>query len=166
MKLFDILGKQKTVLVFYRGSWCPFCNVQLAALAMVEEEVSNAGYQIVAISPDDYENLQSMMDKNEIKYSLYSDPKGNLIQKMGLAFKLSEERIESLGKRTLGEVPELLPVPTLMIVNTEAEILFIIKKLKVKMTKLFVNQIETFFRRTNYVMLQSEAILNVYCYSC
>jgi hypothetical protein len=64
------------------------------------------------------------MDKNEIKYSLYSDPKGNLIQKMGLAFKLSEEKIESLGKRTLGEVPELLPVPTLMIVNTEAEILF------------------------------------------
>jgi hypothetical protein len=43
---------------------------------------------------------------------------------MGLAFKLSEERIESLGKRTLGEVTELLPVPTLMIIDTEAEILF------------------------------------------
>ena len=45
--------KQKpTVLVFYRGGWCPYCNTQLAGLQQVEGEFAKLGYQIIAISPE------------------------------------------------------------------------------------------------------------------
>lgn len=50
----DILSKP-TVLVFYRGSWCPYCNVPLSELAKIEADVLKLGYQIVAISPDDFQ---------------------------------------------------------------------------------------------------------------
>ena len=47
------IAKKKTVLVFYRGGWCPFCNMQLASLAEAESEILKLGYQIIAVSPDD-----------------------------------------------------------------------------------------------------------------
>ena len=46
-----------TVLVFYRGSWCPFCNRQLAALGELEPKLLALGYQILAVSPDTVEGL-------------------------------------------------------------------------------------------------------------
>ncbi|AWV98263.1 hypothetical protein DJ013_08810 [Arcticibacterium luteifluviistationis] len=96
----------------------------LAALAIKEEEIIKAGYQIIAVSPDSYENLQPMMEKNEIKYQLFSDAEGSLTKQAGLAYNLSPERIEKLGSRTLGKAPEILPVPSVLVVNAEAEILF------------------------------------------
>lgn len=124
VELYDIIKKGKTILVFYRGSWCPFCNRQLAALAIKEEEIIKAGYQIIAISPDSYENLQPMVEKNELKYQLFSDNDGSLTKQAGLAYNLSPERIEKLGSRTLGKSPEILPVPTVLVVNAEGEIEF------------------------------------------
>jgi peroxiredoxin len=122
--LFSVLKEKPTVLVFYRGGWCPYCNAQLSALAASEDKILKLGYQIVAISPEDYQNLQPTMTNDKIKYQVYSDPKGNLIQKAGLAFKTPAPAKAYIASKTKGEISEVLPVPTVMIVNTKGEILF------------------------------------------
>ena len=49
IKLHKVLDKKRTVLVFYRGGWCPFCNVQLAELQDAMAELEELGYQIVSL---------------------------------------------------------------------------------------------------------------------
>lgn len=124
VELYSILKKKPTVLVFYRGGWCPYCNAQLSGLAKAEQEILKLGYQIVAISPEDYKNLQPTINKDSIHYQVYSDPGGNLIQKTGLAYKTRDVSKFFISPRTKGDVSDLLPVPTVMVVNTKGEILF------------------------------------------
>lgn len=124
VNLSSVINDKRTVLVFYRGSWCPFCNRHLEALAKSQEEIIKLGYQIVAISPDDYQNLKPMFKTDTLNYKLYSDPDGKLIQQIGLAFKASDKTKSYISSKTIGKTTEILPVPTLMIINGKSEILF------------------------------------------
>lgn len=114
VELHSLLKQKPTVLVFYRGGWCPFCNIQLSGLAMVEKQVLDLGYQIIAVSPDDYKKLQSTSEKGDVKYQLLSDAKGELIQKIGIGFQSSSKLNSS----------NILPVPTVMVVDKEGTIVF------------------------------------------
>lgn len=124
VNLFSVLEAKPTIIVFYRGGWCPYCNAQLSALGEVETEILKLGYQIVAISPDDFVNIQNTLSENKFKYQLFSDPNGNLIQKVGIAFTADDKTQTYIAKKTKGEVTDILPVPTVMIVNQKGEILF------------------------------------------
>lgn len=115
ISLYDVLKQKPTVLVFFRGGWCPYCNAQLAGFVKAENDILKAGYQIVAITPDDYKNIKTMADKNEIKYKLFSNPNAEFLQKVGIAFNAA---------KSSNEAPRILPVPTVMIVNTQNQILF------------------------------------------
>ena len=79
INLNDQIKKMNTVLVFYRGGWCPYCNRQLSALADVETDIIELGYQIIAVSPDDYQNLKPTIQKDRVEYKVYSDPKGDFM---------------------------------------------------------------------------------------
>ncbi|MDW7694433.1 peroxiredoxin-like family protein [Flammeovirgaceae bacterium SG7u.111] len=116
-KFYDVIKEKPTVLVFYRGGWCPYCNMQLSALAIAEEEILELGYQIVAVSPDSFENIEPTVEKDKVKYSIYSDAGGKFSQEAGIAFKLSPEKARQ--KKT-----ETLPVPTVFVTDTKGQILF------------------------------------------
>jgi len=125
VQLKAVLEEKPTVLVFYRGGWCPYCNVQLSGLVDIEEEVLELGYQIVAISPDDFKNLQATIENNNTKYKLLSDPNGEFIQQIGIAFKTSsslKEYITDKGQK--GETSSVMPAPTVMIVDKKGVIKF------------------------------------------
>ena len=125
IQLKTILEENPTVLVFYRGGWCPYCNVQLSGLVEIEEDVLALGYQIVAISPDDFKNLQTTTEKNNAKYKLLSDPNGKFIQEIGIAFKTStmlKGYITTKGQK--GETSAVMPVPTIIIVDKKGVIQF------------------------------------------
>ena len=125
VQLRTILVEKPTVLVFYRGGWCPYCNVQLSGLVEIEEDILELGYQILAISPDDYKNLQSTIENNSTKYKLLSDPNGEFIQEIGIAFKTSSSLKEYIiGKGQKGETSSVMPVPTVMIVDKKGVIKF------------------------------------------
>ncbi|NIA01082.1 redoxin domain-containing protein, partial [Massilia sp. CCM 8734] len=87
VSLSDVVSKKKTVLVFYRGGWCPYCNLHLSALAEAEKQILDLGYQIVAISPDSPENLRSTAEIDKVQYMLLSDANGVLIKEFGIAFE-------------------------------------------------------------------------------
>ncbi|MDU8885165.1 peroxiredoxin-like family protein [Yeosuana sp. MJ-SS3] len=123
--LLNKLIKQKpTVLIFYRGGWCPYCNQQLASLAEAESQIIDLGYQIIAISPDDYSVLKPSIDDNKVTYLLFSDAGAKLIQEVGIGFKTPGMAKMYIKKKTKIDATEVLPVPTVMVVNTSGEILF------------------------------------------
>ena len=91
----------------------------------IEKDILRLGYQIVAISPDDFKNLQSTIENNNAKYKLLSDPNGEFIQKIGIAFKTSSSLKEYIiGKGQKGKTSTVMPAPTVMIVDKKGVIKF------------------------------------------
>jgi peroxiredoxin len=124
IKLSSLFAKSKTIFIFYRGSWCPYCNRHLAEISQIEKDLIGLGYQIVAVSPDAPENLKRSIDKSSLSYTLLSDQNGDLIKAAGLAFK-APERYEKQLTENQGKGSELiLPVPSLFILDENGEILF------------------------------------------
>lgn len=118
-----LLGK-KTILVFYRGGWCPYCNVQLSALSEAESELLLLGYQLVAVSPDAPKQLQNTTEKEKLKYTLLSDSKGELSKAVGIAFQSPENYLPIITKGSDGVNQSFLPVPTVLIIDTDGSIKF------------------------------------------
>ena len=124
VKITDLLKSKKTVLVFYRGGWCPYCNMHLAALADAEKQILDLGYQIIAISPDTPENLKITAEKDKVKYTLLSDSKGDLIKAVGIAFEAPENYKSIINVHSNGVNTSLLPVPSVFVVDADSDILF------------------------------------------
>lgn len=124
VSLASVLNKKRTVLVFYRGGWCPYCNLHLAALGEAEKELLDLGCQIVAISPDAPKNLKVTEEKDKLNYLLLSDSKGVLAKAMGIAFQAPENYKPILIKGSEGINTNFLPVPSVFIVNLNSEIEF------------------------------------------
>jgi len=123
-QLASLFKNKKTVLVFYRGGWCPYCNLHLSALAEAEKQILALGYQIIAISPDAPENLQITAEKDKVKYTLLSDSKGDLIKAVGIFFEAPENYKETINVHSNGLNTSFLPVPSVFVVNTDSDILF------------------------------------------
>ena len=124
VKLLTILTERPAVLIFYRGSWCPYCNTHLAELQGIEDKILELGYQIIAISPDSPDNIQGSIDKHNLKYKLLSDDDVNVAKHFGIAFTVPESSKGRLAKASDGINSGMLPVPSVFVLNKEGEILF------------------------------------------
>ena len=78
------LEEGPVVLVFYRGDWCAYCNGQLASYARHSEEFWRRGAQLVGISVDPPQNNARMVGKLRLPFPLLSDPRAELITRLGL----------------------------------------------------------------------------------
>ena len=130
VNLKELVSIKPAVIVFYRGGWCPFCNLQLKELKTVEPELLKLNYQLIAISADRIEELKKSKSKHDISYSLFSDSSMEAARAFGLAFKVDDS---TLGKhktygidleKSSGEVHHVLPVPAVFIVSKDGEIKF------------------------------------------
>lgn len=126
VELSAILNGKPTILIFYRGGWCPYCNRHLGELSFYEYELNLLGYQIVAVSPDLPEKLKKSIAKNEVKYILLSDSKMALTKAFGLAFKVDDQTVKTYREsynidleRDSGETHHLLPVPAAFVVDAK-----------------------------------------------
>lgn len=130
VRLYSLLEKEPTVLVFYRGGWCPYCNLQLEQLHTIEGEVLNLGYQIIAISADRPENVEKSIEKHDLKYTLLSDSAKVAAKAFGLAFKVDERTLEAYKKFGInldaasGVDDHIIPVPAVFIVQKDGTIIF------------------------------------------
>ncbi|MDI5887552.1 peroxiredoxin-like family protein [Flavobacterium yafengii] len=124
VNLAELITKKRTVLVFYRGGWCPYCNAHLAALGEAEKQLLDLGYQIVAISPDAPKSLKVTDDKEKLNYLLLSDSTGELSKAVGIAFQAPENYKNTITKGSEGLNSSFLPVPTVFILNVNGEIEF------------------------------------------
>jgi len=130
VKLHDLLSKKPTILVFYRGGWCPFCKFHLKELAQNQEQLIKLGYQIIAISPDLPKYLKESSRKHELSYTILSDSNMDTALAFGLAFKVDDKTLAKYKTykidldKASGKSHHLLPVPAVFVVNTDAEIMF------------------------------------------
>lgn len=119
------VAEKPTVLVFYRGGWCPYCSKQLSGLQNIEHDLTMMGYQIIAISTDSPENLNKMMGKEKLSYTLLSDGDLSAAKKFGIAFKGPKSYDSFLPESSGGKnVDKLLPVPSVFILGKSGKILF------------------------------------------
>ena len=82
-----LLEKGPVILTFYRGGWCPFCNLELRALQRLLPDIEAVGASLVAISPEKPDDSLSTAEKNALTFEVLSD----VGQKVGRAFRLVYE---------------------------------------------------------------------------
>lgn len=126
----QLIAEKPTVIIFYRGGWCPYCNKHLAQLQEAHSKLADLGYQILAISPDMPEFLKESLQEKDLGYTLLSDSDMEASKAFGLAFKVDQETVERYKKNGLdlaersGHEHYLLPAPAVFLVNPDGLITF------------------------------------------
>lgn len=130
--LASVLKGKKSVVIFYRGDWCPFCNTHLADLGKIQGDLKSRGYQIVAISPDGPKELTKTLDKNKLTYQLYSDATAEAMKAFGVAYRLDDDTFNMYRskynvdlERSSGYKHHALPVPSVFLVNAKGIITYV-----------------------------------------
>ncbi|BFT73826.1 peroxiredoxin-like family protein [Paenibacillus sp. P36] len=90
INLYKELANGPVILIFYRGGWCPFCNVQLRTYQLLLPEIQKVGGQLVAVSPQSPDNSLSQMVKEQLTFHVLSDPNGHVADSYNLLFELPE----------------------------------------------------------------------------
>lgn len=124
--LYDELAQGPVVLTFYRGSWCPFCNIQLRAYQQFLPEIEKLGGRLIAVSPQSPDNSLSQKEKEELTFQVLSDPNGVVAESYNLLFELPDY-LQHTYKNKLGrDFAEfnntdrwILPVPATFIIDKE-----------------------------------------------
>lgn len=124
-----LLSKGPLVLVWYRGGWCPYCNVFLKKLQDRLPEIKKLGANLVAISPELPDNTLSTAEKDSLKFEILSDYKNEVARKYGLVFRLSNEietkyeNMFALSKHNGSNTAEL-PMPATYVIDKNGQIIF------------------------------------------
>ncbi|MEH6396645.1 peroxiredoxin-like family protein [Pseudoalteromonas sp.] len=128
--LAERFAEKTTVLIVYRGGWCPYCSKQLANVQKIEAELADLGAQIIAVSPDSPAKLaETKIDSPN--YQLLSDDSLVLSQALGLAFYLDDKTAtiyrNKLGVNFVsleGKAKVALPVPAVFVIDQKGLVHF------------------------------------------
>ena len=91
ISLESLTAKGPVIVTFYRGGWCPYCNLELAAYQQALSEIEAAGATLVAITPELPDASLSTAEKNALKYQVLSDVDATYANELNLVFSLPEE---------------------------------------------------------------------------
>ena len=91
VQLSDVLARGPVVLTWYRGGWCPYCNLQLRAFQQALPEIEALGAQLVALTPELPDNSLNTQEKNELSFEVLTDLDNAVAKQYGLVFKLIPE---------------------------------------------------------------------------
>lgn len=125
----DLLEDGPLVINFYRGGWCPYCNVELLAYQDILNDIHALGGQLVAISPELPDNSLTLIGKHSLEYEILSDIGNEISREVGLVFTVEEELhpvYKKLGVdlvATQGNENYELPVPATYVVGTNGTII-------------------------------------------
>jgi peroxiredoxin len=129
VRLRALLDKGPVVLVFYRGGWCPYCNLHLRGFQRGLEAFRELGATVVAISPQLPDNSLSTREKDELAFPVLSDVGNKVARQFGIVFELSDELVELYRKfgHALEDVngadgSRELPVPATFLLDGEGTI--------------------------------------------
>ena len=130
IELADLLKKGPIIISFYRGGWCPYCNLELKALNDYLPQFKTQSAQLVAISPQLPDETLSTAQKNDLEFDVLSDVSNKVAEQFGLLFTL-DERIQALYtqfgidfEHYYGDKSFKLPLPATYVINQEGVITY------------------------------------------
>jgi len=91
LRLSVTLAQGPVVLTFYRGAWCPYCNLELRAYQQRLPRFSDLGASVIAVSPQTPEASVSMVERNPLDFDVLSDSSSRVARAYGLAFPFPED---------------------------------------------------------------------------
>ncbi len=126
----ELLANGPLVVSFYRGVWCPYCNMELQALQAALPTFQALGAGLVAISPQTAPNSRKSVRQNALGFPILSDPHNEVAAAFGLRFKLPDYLIE-LYKGLKNDLPAFngdpswtLPMPARFVIGQDGTILY------------------------------------------
>lgn len=118
-----LIAAKPVVVVFYRGGWCPYCNLELRAYQGALSEIRAAGADLVAVSPELPDHTSSTSENNDVAFPILSDVGGQLASALGIRFELSDA-VRPFYERAGHALPDrhgdglwALPMPTTFVVE-------------------------------------------------
>ena len=126
----DLLAKGPLVVTFYRGVWCPYCNMELAAMQAALPAIAARGAHVVAISPQTRPNSRKSTRQNALTFPILSDEKGSVADAYGLRFALPDDLV-ALYKSLKNDLPAFnddpawtLPMPARFVIGMDGVIAY------------------------------------------
>ncbi|KAF7557021.1 hypothetical protein G7046_g6153 [Stylonectria norvegica] len=119
----ELLASGALLITFYRGNWCPFCNIALHGLQQHLAEFTAKGVQLVAVSPDLPDNSLTTKEKNELEFEVLSDVDNKFSKELGIIWKMPgylKPFFDSFGtdmEKRHGNVEFEVPLPTNLLVD-------------------------------------------------
>ena len=139
--LHDQLGRQVSlageleqgpvVLIFYRGEWCPYCNMMLRTYGLRAADFSARGARVVAVSPQTPDNSLTMAEKHSLEFPVLSDERGEVIGTYGLKYDVegqARELHQGVGNdlaKFNGDGGWILPAPAAFVIDREGIVRFV-----------------------------------------
>ncbi len=126
----ELLAKGPLVVSFYRGVWCPYCNLELQALQAALSQIAARGASLVAISPQTGANSRKSQRDNKLEFPILSDVKSEVANAFGIRFALPDYLTEVY--RTFGnnlpvvndDPAWVLPMPARYVIGTDGIIAY------------------------------------------
>lgn len=126
VELAALLALGPVVVSFYRGQWCPFCNLELRALQQHFDEITAAGATVVAISPQAPDHAVALTAKHELSFDVLSDIDQSVIDAYGLLYTVegdTRDLMEHVFSRDLAlenaDGSWRLPVPATFLLDRD-----------------------------------------------
>ena len=92
VSLSSLLASHKAVvLTWYRGGWCPYCNLALRSLVLANEELKSLGARLVALTPETPDESLSTSEKNELTFDVLSDDGSKVADSFGIAYEVTDK---------------------------------------------------------------------------
>lgn len=125
-----LLERGPLVVSFYRGVWCPYCNLELQALQDALPEIAATGASVVAISPQVAVNGRKSVRQNRLEFPILSDPGNDVAAAFGLRFALPDYLVD-LYKSLRNDLPAFngdhswtLPMPARYVISPQGTIAY------------------------------------------
>ena len=126
----DLLARGPLVVSFYRGVWCPYCNMELQALQAALPAFETLGAALVAISPQTAPNSRKSVRQNDLGFPILSDPHNDVAAAFGLRFAMPAYLVD-LYKELKNDLPAFngdpswtLPMPGRFVVAQDGTVLY------------------------------------------
>ncbi|MCK5830525.1 MAG: AhpC/TSA family protein [Methylococcales bacterium] len=126
----EYLDNGVIILSFYRGGWCPYCNLELRALQQLLPEIEKTGTKLVAISPEVPDQSISTHEMNHLTFDILYDQGNKVAKQFGLVFKLPEVLrpiYDNFGINIPdhnGDNTFELPIPATYVINQQGKIIY------------------------------------------
>ena len=132
VSLDQIVESGPAVVVFYRGGWCPYCNLALRTYQQeLLPQLEAFGARLVAISPQPPDESLSTIEKAALEFTVLSDPGSRLAERLGIAFEQADDVLAAQRKLGLdltkvnAEGSVRLPRPTVLVVDQDRTVRFV-----------------------------------------